>query len=172
MHEECQAGFLISTKLTYSYLEGVCDNGSEAMPCNGRVTVLDEECLNETDVAAVGLIVSRTPRGRFRICFDDSAASDCSGTPPNAAIIGRGPSRSQVRAYSDLGRETPGQGTVEFDVTRTKSFRIHGAKRRLKPGASVGHFTLAPDRDFDNCGGSGCPIAASFVSVASDNDDE
>ena len=30
--EECQEGVLIRTKLSYSYLRGVCDNGSKAMP--------------------------------------------------------------------------------------------------------------------------------------------
>ncbi len=168
----CQATeILISVKLTYLFLEGVCDDGSGATHCAGRVTALDEECLNPgTDLKLIGLIVSQTPRGQFRICFDNSAQSDCSSdTPPYEAIIGKGPSRAQVRLFT--GALTPAQGNVELDVTSAKTFRIDGAKRRLRRDVSVGDFTLEPDKDSDNCGGVGCGIAATFVSAPGDDDD-
>ena len=158
----CQEGeFLTTVSVTFLFLEDVCDDGG-ATPCNERLSLVDETCGDpSTDVNLSGLILSVTPQGRFRICFDDPGPSLCTGSPPSGTIIGEGVVRSQVRQFLGSG---PAMGNVELDLTKRRSFRIDGQKLRLTTDVSVGDFTSQPDANQDNCGGDGCGITATIVS--------
>lgn len=154
---------LITAKMIYLFMQGVCDDGGPT-PCNGRLRGLLENCLDPASGLNVrGAILSITMRGKFRFCFDDTAVSDCTGTPPTAAVVGEGVNRMQGRAL--LGSAGPIQASDELTLTDTQEFTIDGVVTRVRSTLTIYDSLLQPD--FFNCGGTGCGLAGTAVSNTS-----
>lgn len=162
----CPAGqALVTAKITYLFMEGVCDDGG-ATQCNGRLRGLLEDCLLPArDVNIVGSIMSLRMRGQFRFCFDDTATSDCTGTPPAAEVVGEGVNRMQGRAW--LGFPGPIHAHDELILSATRSFTVDGKEVRIQSIETVYDALLQPDLFFNNCGGGGCGLSGSAVSATS-----
>lgn len=160
----CPAGqALVTAKITYLFMEGVCDNGG-ATQCQGRLRGLLENCLLPArDVNIVGSIMSLTMQGQFRFCFDNTATSDCSGTPPAAEVVGEGVNRMQGRAW--LGWPGPIHANDELTLNSTRPFTIDGREVRIQSIETVYDALLQPDLFFNNCGGRGCGLAGTAVSA-------
>ena len=119
-----------------------------------------ENCLDPRSGLNVrGRILSITMQGKFRFCFDDTAASDCTGTPPVGAVVGEGVNRMQGRLL--LGSQAPMQASDELRLTDTDDFTIDGKKTRVRSTLTVYDSTLQPD--FFKCGRRGCGLAGTAV---------
>ena len=163
---------MITTRLTHLFIEGICDDAGTP-PCDGRLTTMDQECLDtDKGIKTAGPIVSNTSRGQFRSCFDNMAMSDCTGSSPAAIIISEGESRAQVRQIKPDTPNVPDGGNVELVLEKTTEFIIDGKTRELEFEVIVGDFMLEPDTNMNNCGGTGCGVAATFVSSDDDSSDD
>lgn len=156
----CPAGqALVTAKITYLFMEGVCDNGG-AVQCNGRLRGVLEDCLLPArDINVIGNIMSVRMRGRFRFCFDDTATSDCTG--PAVEVVAEGVNRMHGKAW--LGFPGPIHATDELIVTGTRSFIVDGKTVRIPSAVTIYDALLQPDLFFNNCGGSGCGLSGTAV---------
>lgn len=160
----CPAGqALIRAKMIYLFMDGVCDDAGPT-PCNRRLRGLLENCLDpKRGLNTRGAILSITMKGKFRFCFDDTAASDCTGTPPAGAVVGEGVNRMQGRV--SLRSRAPMQASDELILTDTQDFTIDGKETRVRSTLTVYDSTLQPD--FFNCPKTGCGLAGTAVSHTS-----
>ena len=149
----CPAGqALMTAKMIYLFMDGVCDDAGPT-PCKRRLRGLLENCLDPSRILSI------TMQGKFRFCFDDTAASDCTGTPPVGAVVGEGVNRMQGRLL--LGSQAPMQASDELRLTDTDDFTIDGKKTRVRSTLTVYDSTLQPD--FFKCGRRGCGLAGTAV---------
>jgi hypothetical protein len=162
----CPAGqAIVTAKITYLFMEGVCDDGGTTA-CRGRLRGLLQDCLHPTrDLNSRGAILSITMQGKFRFCFDDAAVSDCSGTPPAAEVVGEGVNRMQGRVW--LGIPGPIQASDELTLTQNRFFTVDGRRVRIDSIITTYNAILQPDLFFNNCGGTGCGLAGTAVSTMS-----
>jgi hypothetical protein len=160
-----------------TFLEGICDD-SGSPQCAGRFFALDELCSNPVNDFQLNFpLLSFTQRGKFRICFDNSAQTDCTGRDDDlkaadVKIIADGTTRSQARAFL-LGPFLPGPppefppspATVSLEriVENTKPFFFDGKLKRFEGKVLTGDGTAVADPN--NCGGDGCPIAGTFYKM-------
>ncbi len=156
----CPAGHaLMRARMIYLFMDGVCDDGGPT-PCHRRLRGLLENCLDPRSGLNVrGRILSITMQGKFRFCFDDTAASDCTGTPPAGAVVGQGVNRMQGRVMLRSG--APMQASDELLLTDTQDFIIDGKETRVRSTLTVYDSTL--QSDFFKCGKSGCGLAGTAV---------
>ena len=167
---QCPAGSGMNvSKMTYSLLEGVCDDAGDRA-CRGRLTVLQEGCFDlRRDIKRNGTITTETLRGGFRVCFDETGASDCTGSPPSAMVIAKADSLCQVREIDvPEGTSPPVQITCDGQITDKKRFTIDGAKVRYPARSLTFHATGQAEVNRDKCvGENGTPgCGVSGVSVA------
>jgi len=152
---------LVTAKITYLFMEGVCDDGGPT-PCDGRLRGLLENCLNPTrDLNVRGGMMSLTMQGKFRFCFDDTAMSDCTGAPPAATVVGEGVNRMQGRVM--LGARVPILASDELILTAAPAFTIDGREARIDATLTIYDATMQPDSTANNCGGNGCGFAGTAV---------
>lgn len=158
----CPAGqALVTAKIKYLFMEGVCDDGS-ATQCNGRMRGLLEDCLLPgRDVNIIGGIMSLRMQGKFRFCFDGTAISDCTGTPPAAEVVGEGVNRMHGKAW--LGFPGPIHATDELILETTRPFTIDGKNVHIQSIVTIYDALLQPDLFFNNCGGRGCGLSGTAV---------
>lgn len=156
---------LVTAKITYLFMEGICDDLGPT-PCNGRMRGLLENCLDPRRGLNVrGAILSITMQGKFRFCFDDTAASDCTGTPPAAAVVGEGFNRMQGRAL--IGVRAPIQASDELTLTDAQEFIIDGKVVRVRPTLTLYSATLEGDFTANRCRRTTCGFAGTAVSGSS-----
>jgi len=156
----CPAGqAMMTAKMIYLFMDGVCDDAGPT-PCKRRLRGLLENCLDpRSGINVRGKMLSITMQGKFRFCFDDTAASDCTGTPPVGAIVGEGVNRMQGRVM--LGSGAPMQASDELLLTDTEEFAIDGKETRVRSTLTVYDSTL--QSDFFKCGRRGCGLAGTAV---------
>ena len=156
----CPAGqAMMTAKMIYLFMDGVCDDAGPT-PCKRRLRGLLENCLDpRSGINVRGKMLSITMQGKFRFCFDDTAASDCTGTPPVGAIVGEGVNRMQGRVM--LGSGAPMQASDELLLTDTEEFTIDGKETRVRSTLTVYDSTL--QSDFFKCGRRGCGLAGTAV---------
>jgi hypothetical protein len=106
-------------------------------------------------------MLSLTMLGKFRFCFDDTAASDCTGTPPAAIVVGEGINRMQGRVQ--LGSRAPMQASDELILTDAQPFTIDGNEARVDATITIYDATMEFDPLGTNCGGKGCGFAGTAV---------
>jgi hypothetical protein len=159
---------LFVAKVTFSFLEDVCDDDS-ATPCAGRATGISEGCFDLTpppagkDINLNGNVLSVNARGKERYCFDESAQSDCSGSPPSAAVMAEATTVLQFRQFPP--QTGPSQASAEHTLGTLQEFTLDGKSTRLKVGkVLISQFTAEPNAG-DNCGGGGCGLAGNSVRV-------
>lgn len=164
---------LLSAKITWLFVEGVCDDNSPT-PCGGRLRGLLEDCLNPAlpgpNLNVGGAILSLATQGKIRMCFDNTAVSDCTGSPPAATIVGEGVNRLQGRQL--LGVLAPITHNDEVTLTKTKHFTIDGKETSIRATLATYDGMLQPDLENDNCkhangGVPGCGFAGTAVSTKS-----
>lgn len=147
--------------MIYLFMEGVCDDAGPT-PCNGRLRGLLQNCLHpRTGINVRGSILSITMQGKFRFCFDDTAMTDCTGTPPAAAVVGEGINRMQGRLL--LGGRAPMQASDELILTDAQYFTIDGKEARIRTKLTVYDSALEPP---NKCFRKGCGLAGTAVSNA------
>jgi hypothetical protein len=156
----CPAGqALMTAKMTYLLMDGVCDDAGPT-PCRRRLRGLLENCLDpKSGINVSGAIVSITMHGKFRFCFDDTAASDCTGSPPAGAVVGEGVNRMQGRFMLRSG--APMQASDQLILTDTQDFTIDGQETRVRSTLTVYDSTL--QSNFFKCGRSGCGLAGTAI---------
>jgi hypothetical protein len=158
----CPAGeALVTAKITYLYMEGVCDDAGPT-PCNGRLRGLLQDCLNPgRDLNVRAGMMSLTMTGNFRFCFDDTAKGDCTGNPPPGQIVGAGVNRMQSRVL--LGGRVPISSSDELIMSDAPTFTIDGKEVRIDTPLTIYDATMQPDTLGSNCGGGGCGFAGTAV---------
>jgi len=158
----CPVGHgLVTAKITYLFMEGICDDAGPT-PCNGRVRGLLENCLDpRRGINVRGAILSITMQGKFRFCFDDTAASDCTGTPPAAVVVGEGVNRMQGRAL--IGVRAPIQASDELILQDAPGFTIDGREVRVGPTLTIYDATLQGDFTANRCRKATCGFAGTAV---------
>jgi hypothetical protein len=156
----CPAGHgLMTAKMIYLFMDGVCDDAGPT-PCKRRLRGLLENCLDlKSGINVLGRMLSITMHGKFRFCFDDAAASDCTGTPPAGAVVGEGVNRMQGRIMLRSG--APMQASDELLLTDAQDFTIDGKETRVRSTLTVYDSTL--QSDFFKCGKTGCGLAGTAV---------
>jgi len=162
----------ISAVAKITFLEGICEDGG-SLPCAGRLYALDELCSNPLNDVQVDIpLLSFTQRGKFRICFDNSGTTNCTGSSAalkaaDVKIIADGDTRSQARAFL-LGPPptlSPAAVSLERIVENTKPFFLDGRLKRFEGKVLTGDGTAVADPTNGNCGGNGCPIAGTFYKM-------
>jgi len=159
----CPVGHgLVTAKITYLFMEGICDDLGPT-PCNGRMRGVLENCLDPRRGLNVrGGILSITMQGKFRFCFDDTAASDCTGTPPAAAVVAEGVNRMQGRAL--IGVRSPIVASDELILTDAQDFTIDGRQARVRPTLTIYDAMLQGDFTANRCRKTTCGFAGTAVS--------
>ena len=141
----------VIARMTYVRLDGVCDDQSET-PCSGRFSKVLERCsaddigytLREDDpVTPVNeFSAAFYNKGRFRICFDETASGYCD----EGNEIARGPETwHETRTFiinvedgvPETFDETGALRTLQ-QVTHSKSFSFGGRNVRVRPGRQAG----------------------------------
>ena len=155
----CPAGqALMTAKMTYLFMDGVCDDAGQT-PCNRRLRGLLEDCLDpRSGLNVLGSMLSITMQRKFRFCFDNTAVSNCTGTPPAAAVVGEGANRMQGRLL--MCAQVPIQASDELRLTATRYFTIDGKTTQVGPTLTIYDATM--QSDFLQCG-TGCGLAGTAV---------
>lgn len=168
---QCPAGSGMNiSKMTYALLDGVCDDAGNRA-CRGRLTVLQEGCFDlRRDIERNGTITAGTLRGKFRVCFDETGASDCTGSPPSAMVIAKADSLCQVREIDvPEGASRPLQTTCDGQITDRTRFTIDGTKARYPVRSLIFHGTGQGEVNGDKCatenGTPGCGLSAVSITT-------
>ena len=84
----CPAGQNLGASLsTITFWQGACDDRDPMRACNGKLTQIAETCTTSEDSTYRGSLIAAKSRGKGRVCFDDTGASDCSDPLPDSAVV-------------------------------------------------------------------------------------
>ncbi len=123
------------TKVTFSYLEGVCDDLSSvaAEQCGGEFTQLEEECggAGTPSQTTVGGLIMGHVTGETRTCFDPTGGGDCTGATPGGSVVAAAVTRTQTSFITGSGRLDVAS-EANGDAGSVASFTFNGHNRKLR----------------------------------------
>ena len=146
-----------------TYIQGVCRDqpyATPGTPCGGQFVYRSEYCVVAGSSVTQGNLETHRGWGRWRICYDSTAAGDCSGTTPAGIVIEAGDGIGFDRALVTGG---PSSNTVENRRTSQQSFIFNSAIRNMYFKIAVGTYTSdaygsSCGTGAGTCGFEGCLI--------------
>jgi hypothetical protein len=126
---------LLRISLTFDRFEGVCDDLGTT-PCSGRLTAMQESCTltGDGNTGQSGRIDAPYVKGlEMRICWDESAAGNCTSEYEVATGEGLGGQNQQL-----VGAPTA-QGISVTETFKGSEFVVDGKEVKIRKATSINH---------------------------------